>query len=237
MPTTSGPFSRPTFASDTGLGWAVSISVGVFLLGMVIVGLIYLLAGQRVETTESVATAPPAAAPAATAPAQTQPGTPADDSAPPPATPPSAPVNDPSASPAGRSPLPMPGEGDAPPMPATRLIDRVQYEAPPAEPSTLPAPEGPVSWTEAHNYLGQTITVKGTIVDTNNIGQICFLNYDPNWQDKFYIAMFKEAFDLLPDPPEQHYLNKTLLVTGKVTLHGDRPQIQVRDVSQIEVVE
>jgi len=137
----------------------------------------------------------------------------------------------------GVSPLPKPGDGIAPPIPPKRLVTQEQYDAPPPAPSTLPAPDGPVAWTEAPKYLGQTITVKGTIVATKNIGPICFLNYDPNWQDKFYIAMFKEAFDLLPDPPEEHYMNRTLLVTGKVTLHKDRPQIEVHDVSQIEVLE
>ena len=92
-------------------------------------------------------------------------------------------------------------------------------------------------WTEAHKYLDMTITVEGKILDTNNIGNICFLNYDPDWRDKFYIAMFKDAFELLPDPPETHYLDKTLRITGKVTLHNGRPQIKVHDLSQIEVVE
>lgn len=220
----SGPLVRPTSASDPGLGGRVTFLGVVFVLGLVVIGLIY-LAGQPVE--KAVAVAPPADA----APAKPQADAPAD-TAPPPAS-----VGEPYIAPAGRSPLPMPGEGVAPPMPAGRLIDQAEYEWEPPESSTLPAPDGPVAWTEAHKYLGQTITVKGTIVDANNIGQICFLNYDPDWQDKFYIALFKEAFDLLPDPPEQHYLNKTLLVTGKVTLHRDRPQIEVHDVSQIEVVE
>lgn len=219
----SGPFARPTSVSDPGLGRRVMFLAVVFVLGLVVIGLIY-LAGQPVQTT--VAVAPPVDAASNKTPADA----PAD-------TVPPASVGEPYIAPAGRSPLPMPGEGVAPPMPARRLIDQAQYEAQPPEPSTLPAPDGPVPWTEAHKYLGQTITVKGTIVDTNNIGQICFLNYDPDWQDKFYIALFKEAFDLLPDPPEQHYLNMTLLVTGKVTLHRDRPQIEVHDVSQIEVVE
>ena len=192
----------------------------VFVLGLVTIGVIY-LDGDPVEAP--VALVKHDAGEAA-------PTLQTDSVEPPPQGEPYVAAN-------GINPLPKHGEGVATPIPAERLITQDGYEAEPAELSTLPAPNDSVAWTEAQNYLGQTITVKGTIVATNNIGQICFLNYDPDWQDKFYIAMFKEAFELLPDPPEEHYLNKTLLVTGKVTLHRDRPQIEVRDLSQIEVVE
>ncbi len=224
MSTTHEPFVRPHSQSDPGPGKPIAIIMIVFVLGLVTAGLIY-MAGTPAE-------APVADVKDGTA--GVAPVTQTDSVTPPPTTPAQS---EPYVAANGVSPLPKHGEGIAPPIPPDRLITQEAYDAPPLQASTLPAPDGPVAWTEAHNYLEQTITVKGTIVDTNNIGQICFLNYDPDWQDKFYIAMFKEAFDLLPDPPEEHYLNRTLLVTGKVTLHRDRPQIGVHDLSQIEVVE
>jgi len=221
MSTTPVPITPRTSDVEPGLGWPVKAAAGVFAVGLVVIGLLYLV-GEPVSTAQAVIES-----------AEEAPATQPEDTseAPAPAT------GERYLTPAGRSPLPEPGEGIAPPMPAKRLATQEEYEAPPPEMSDLPIPDEPVPWTEAHKYLGKTVTVKGTIVDTNNIGQLCYLNYDPDWQGKFYIAMFSEAFGLLPDPPEQHYLNKTLLVTGKVTLHKDRPQIQVRDVSQIEVVE
>ena len=68
-------------------------------------------------------------------------------------------------SPSGASPFPKHGEPEAPPIAPTRLIEQEAFDAVPAQPSTLPAPEAPVPWDEAKNYLDQVITVKGTIVD------------------------------------------------------------------------
>lgn len=222
MSTPSDPLTRSTTATDPDMGRMILVMMIVFVVGLVVIGVIY-LTGTPITNLDGEGKAEQDAA-AVTPTTQTDP---TDTQAP----------GEPYLAANGTSPLPKHGEGIAAPIAADRLITDEAYSALPPEPSTLPAPDGPVAWTEASDYLGQTITVKGTIVDTNNIGQICFLNYDPDWQDKFYIAIFKEAFELLPDPPEQHYLNRTLLVTGKVTLHKDRPQIEVRDVSQIEVVE
>lgn len=220
MSTSSGPFRAPDHSAQPGLGGPVVALAAVFAAGLACIGLIVAL-GEPIQDSQ------PAAVQAETPPAETEKPT---------QQPPVASAQ-PYITPGGTSPLPKHGEPQAPPIPPTRLIDDAALNAAPPQASTLPAPEEPVPWNEAHKYLDQVITVEGTIVETNNIGNICFLNYDTDWQDKFYIAMFKEAFDLLPDPPETHYLNKTLLVTGKVTLHRDRPQIEVNDVSQIEVVE
>ncbi len=222
MSLSHGPFDQPEASATPGIGKPIAVLVLIFVLGLLTVGLIYSMGTPK--QADHVDTPPPIQA---TQPAEPDEDEPTEDPAP----------GEPYTAANGESPLPKHGEGIADPIAPDRLITDEAYNADPPQDSTLPTPDGPVAWTEAHKYLGQTITVKGTIVDTNNIGQICFLNYDPDWQDKFYIAIFKEAFDLLPDPPEVHYLNRTLLVTGKITLHRDRPQIEVRDVSQIEVVE
>lgn len=220
MSTSRGPFRAPANSAEPGLGGPVVALAAVFAAGLACVGLI-------VAVGEPIEDSPPPVVQADPTPAETEK----------PTQQPTAPPAKPYVTPGGASPLPKHGEPEAPPIQPTLLIDEEALNALPPQPSTLPAPDGPVPWNEAHKYLDRVITVEGTIVETNNIGNICFLNYDTNWQDKFYIAMFEEAFDLLPDPPETHYLNKTLLVTGKVTLHRDRPQIEVNDVSQIEVVE
>lgn len=153
----------------------------------------------------------------------------ADEPEPPaPPAPVAAAPDDPVVTPAGRSPIPAEGENITQPAPAERLVD---------EP-TEPAPEGVIDWTEAKNHVGQEITARGTIVNTNNIGDLTFLNFDTDWQDKFYIVIFREAYADTPDSnPELAYLNKTIEVTGEVSTHKGRPQIQVRDASQIKVVE
>lgn len=225
MSTSSGPFRVPANSAEPGLGGPVLALSAVFVAGLACVGLI-------VAVSE-----PTGDAPTAVVQVDQPEAAPADPEKPTQEAPARATSTQPYVAPGGASPLPKHGEPEAPPIPPTRLIDDQALNAPPPRASTLPAPDGPVPWDEAHKYLGQVITVKGTVIDTNNIGNICFLNYHADWQDKFYIAMFKEAFELLPDPPEVYYLDKTLLVTGKVTMHRDRPQIEVHDVSQIELVE
>ncbi len=255
MQTSNGPFDTPAGEGDPGMARPIVALSMVFLVGLACVFLIYALGdpikqSTGVTTDTQVQTTDTPDEPNETGEAQTPTGEsdtgPADPpTSDPSSTPPSSTTDSldaaaparPYVSPGGANPMPRHGEPPAAAIPPTRLIDDAALDAQPPESSTLPQPDGPVDWTEAHLYLDMVITVKGEIVATNNIGNICFLNYDTNWQDKFYIAMFKEAFELLPDPPEEHYLDKTLLITGKVSLHNGRPQIEVHDVSQIEVVE
>jgi hypothetical protein len=122
----------------------------------------------------------------------------------------------------------MAGEVITSPLPAVRLdvIDE-----------SVPSPPGVIAWGQAHRYVGQRVTVEGKIVDTyNHQGRIVFLNFDKNWQGKFYIPVFNEVFDDFPRSPEKYLLGKTLRITGKVSLHRDRPNIEVHDRGQIEIV-
>ncbi len=133
---------------------------------------------------------------------------------------------------AGRSPIPLEGERITEPLPYKRLVDEGGDKV------KADRPDGPVAWGAAHNYIGQRITVEGKIVNTyNHRGQICFLNFSENWQGKFYIPVFDEVFADLPEPPETYFMNKTIQVTGKVTQHQNRPNIEVRDIKQIKIID
>ena len=132
---------------------------------------------------------------------------------------------------AGRSPIPQAGETFEQPIAFKRLVDAE------GDKIVAQAPDGPVAWGAAHRYVGQRITVEGEIVDTyNHRGNVCFLNFSTEWRGKFYIPVFKGVFPELPAPPETHFLNQTIRVTGTVTLHQNRPNIEVHDASQIEIV-
>jgi len=134
--------------------------------------------------------------------------------------------------PAGRSPIPRPGETfpDGP-IPAKRLAPETTRTAEP------PAPGEVVPWGRAHQHVGQRITVKGRIVNTHNTGSVCFLNFDHNWQDKFYLIVFEDAFADIPRDPADHFRNKTIRATGKVHTHKGRPQIRITNANQIEIVD
>ena len=130
--------------------------------------------------------------------------------------------------PAGRSPMPRPGESFEHPIAPKRL-------APPAPPRPLPD-SGIVPWDAARHYVGQQITLEGKIVSTNNIGSVCFLNFTEQWKDRFYVVLLRKALSGWPRPPEEHFLNKTVRVKGTVALRGSRPQIAVEDPAQIQIV-
>jgi len=132
---------------------------------------------------------------------------------------------------AGRSPIPEPDEQIEKPLAYTRLAEPESGVAP---------PEGQaVTWQEAPRHLGHMTVVEGKVVDTFLLrsGNICFLNFKDNDREAFYIAMFDSAFEDLPQKPDVFYLDKTIRVRGRVTLHKNRPQIQVHRADQIEVLE
>lgn len=149
---------------------------------------------------------------------------------------------------AGRSPIPQPGETFDRPIAPTVLV-RLSPIAPGrgggdtgstrADVETTPdAPKMLVPWHEAGEHIGQTITAEGVIVNTNNIGNLTFLNFHEDWRGKFYVVVFKDAYGGVPGGrPEAYYLDQRVRVTGRVDLHRGRPQIKVYDAHQIEVVE
>ena len=85
--------------------------------------------------------------------------------------------------------------------------------------------------------MGKLITVEGTVVATRNTGSVCFLNFDKNWRDKFYIAIVEpSAMTAWPKPPQEHFLNQKIRVTGKVSIYQDRPQMRITQADQITIV-
>lgn len=93
-----------------------------------------------------------------------------------------------------------------------------------------------ISWDEADKYYGQTITITGKIVGTHNTGKVCFLNFHQNWKKYFTAVIFTSDFDKFPSNPESHYLNKEVKVTGFVKEYQGKPEIILKDPSQIVIV-
>ncbi len=94
-----------------------------------------------------------------------------------------------------------------------------------------------ISWQDAHEYYGQTKTVKGKIIATNNTGKVCFLNFHKNWRKYFTAVIFSSDFDKFPPYPEEYYLRRTVRVTGLVKEYRGKPEIIIKSPSQIEVIE
>jgi alkaline phosphatase D len=115
-----------------------------------------------------------------------------------------------------------------------------------AAPSTPSPTPGTVNPTDAAKMVGQKVTLE---MKVNSTGQATnasrlFLNSSASFRDSanFTVVLDMRAVgDKLKaagvDDPMAHYRNKTVRVTGTVSVFNDRPQIVVEDAGQIAVVE
>lgn len=94
-----------------------------------------------------------------------------------------------------------------------------------------------IPWLNAAQYYGQTKTVEGKIVVSNNTGKVCFLNFHTNWQKYFTAVIFSSDFAKFPPHPEDYYLNRKVRVTGLIKEYKGKPEIIVKSPSQIEIIE
>jgi len=104
-------------------------------------------------------------------------------------------------------------------------------------PTVSPTPPAVVSWQDAAQYYGQTVTVEGMVVDTYNSGQAVFLNFDEDYKSTFTVVIFPDDWPKFPDPPEELFLDKKVRVKGLVKEYQGAPEIIVEELEQIEVVE
>jgi beta-lactamase superfamily II metal-dependent hydrolase len=91
-------------------------------------------------------------------------------------------------------------------------------------------------WDEAHLHVGESATIEGIITYTNNIGNVCFLNFDPNFEKYVSIVIRREYFVLFPKKPQAYYYLKKVRVHGKITSYKGKAEIMIYDPRQIEVV-
>jgi hypothetical protein len=135
-------------------------------------------------------------------------------------------------------------EPAAPPAPGTKPVsDPTELkgaELKGAEPKLadkLNADSPLIDYHQARDYVGKNVAVEITVTQTGNIGKICFLNVDN--AREFTVPLFSETFKDVPEgaKPEKFYLKKKLRVSGKVTLYKGKPQIEVHDLKQIQVLD
>jgi len=94
-----------------------------------------------------------------------------------------------------------------------------------------------ISWRDAAQYYGQTKTVEGKIVVSNNTGKVCFLNFHKNWKKYFTAVIFSSDFNRFPASPEDHYLNRKVRVKGLIKEYKGKPEIILKSSAQIEIIE
>jgi hypothetical protein len=102
------------------------------------------------------------------------------------------------------------------------------------------APKEPIPASEAAAHVGEKITVCGTVAGAAHFermrGEPTFLNLDrPYPAQSFTVVIWGENNRKFERPPHQFFSGKEVCVTGTVESYKGKPQIEVRDPSQITV--
>lgn len=101
----------------------------------------------------------------------------------------------------------------------------------------------PLTPVEAAKKLNEEVTLVMEVKSSSNRDGIVFLNSESDFKDvknftvfldKKVVTKFKEA---KIDDPAKHFKDKTVQVKGKVTLHREKPQIQLASPDAIKIVE
>jgi DNA/RNA endonuclease YhcR with UshA esterase domain len=90
-----------------------------------------------------------------------------------------------------------------------------------------------VSDSSAHAYVGQTVTVEGTVatVHVTRTGTT-FLNFGAAYPKQTFTAViFRPAASRFPNP--QQWEGKRVRVTGQVRLYRGKPEIILEELSQL----
>jgi DNA/RNA endonuclease YhcR with UshA esterase domain len=92
-----------------------------------------------------------------------------------------------------------------------------------------------IDWKDADKYYNQYVIIEGTIVDIYNSGNVCFLNFDTNYQ-YFTAVIFASDFPGFPFIPEVFYLGKTVYIIGIIKEYNGSPEIIVKTPQQIRII-
>jgi len=89
---------------------------------------------------------------------------------------------------------------------------------------------------EAGSHIGERAVVTGKVVGTYNSGKACYLNFHDDWKKHFSVVIFAKNFDRFEAPPEVHYRDAEVRVTGRIQEYEGRPEIIVTGPAEIEIV-
>lgn len=108
------------------------------------------------------------------------------------------------------------------------------------EPLRAPLPKGLFNTVQARYHVGRTATVCGTVVSTRKTAkaQAIYLNFDRmHPHQDFYATIWSYNGPNFSYDPETWLLNKTVCVTGKVTLYDDIPRISINNEKEVVLYE
>lgn len=111
------------------------------------------------------------------------------------------------------------------------------YNQPPNE-SPQETSNNPISPCDAGSYIGKEKTVVGKVndgykSDTNTV----FLDFGEDYPNYcFYGVIFSSNLANFPSNPEIYYEGKMVRISGLIQEYQGKPEIILRDMSQIEVI-
>jgi hypothetical protein len=100
-------------------------------------------------------------------------------------------------------------------------------------PALAQAPAAAITPADAKTHVGQTITVEGAVSDVNTVRTgVTFIDLGGKFPDSLFTAVILS--DDAGKFPNVAALNgKTVDITGKVVLYKGKPQVVLKDASQI----
>ena len=114
-------------------------------------------------------------------------------------------------------------------------------ESSPEEKQEAPnQPDGAISWEDAGDYVGESVTiygpVKGTKVAKSSKGQPTFIDVGASYPstDRVTCVIWSENRGNFPSSPEVYYKGKNIRVTGTLYIYNGGLNIEVSSPSQIE---
>jgi DNA/RNA endonuclease YhcR with UshA esterase domain len=101
----------------------------------------------------------------------------------------------------------------------------------------------PLTPEAAAKKIDETCTVQMNVKSTGKGKGVFFLNSKEDYKDtdNFTVFISKTGVEKLKetkiDDPAAHFKDKTILVTGRVKLYRDKPEIVVEKADQIQVLQ
>lgn len=108
------------------------------------------------------------------------------------------------------------------------------------EPLRPPLPRGMFNSVQAKYHVGKSATICGTVVSTRKTAkaQAIYLNFDRmHPHQDFYATIWSYNGPNFSYDPETWLLNKTVCVTGKITIFDDIPRISINNEKEVVLYE
>ena len=106
----------------------------------------------------------------------------------------------------------------------------------------IPEPEIFIIAEDADSHIGRAAEVCGSVASASYLpsenGRPTFLNFERAYPNQVFTAViFGDHRSIFSTPPEEHYLNRKICVTGRIENHQGTPQIRVSSSGQIKMHE